>query len=112
MTFGEPRRDVLADRIKTPTLSQALHLMNGETVQPKIVEPNNVLGRLLATDKTDAEILNDLYMRAYSRLPSAGERDDIDTYLAAEKAAGQSRRGALEGVLWSILNSKEFQLNH
>ena len=112
VTFGEPRRDVLADRIKTPTLSQALHLMNGETVQPKIVEPNNVLGRLLATDKTDAEIVNDLYMRAYSRTPSAGERDDIDTYLAAEKAAGQSRRGALEGVLWSILNSKEFQLNH
>ena len=48
MTFGLPRRDVLSDRIKTPTLSQALHLMNGETVQPKIVDPNNILGRMLA----------------------------------------------------------------
>ena len=39
VTFGEPRRDVLADRIKTPTLSQALHLMNGETVQPGNTSP-------------------------------------------------------------------------
>jgi hypothetical protein len=112
VTFGEPRRDVLADRIKTPTLSQALHLMNGETVQPKIVDPANLLGRLLARGESDAEILNALYLRAYCRRPSAKELDDINRYLAGEKAVGQSRRAALEGVLWSVVNSKEFQLNH
>jgi hypothetical protein len=112
VTFGLPRRDVLSDRIKTPTLSQALHLMNGETVQPKIVDQHNVLGRMLGGDKSDTEIVDALYMRAYSRRPSARELEDINSYLAGEKAAGHSRRAALEGVLWSVLNSKEFQLNH
>jgi hypothetical protein len=112
VTFGIPRRDVLADRVKTPTLSQALHLMNGETVQPKIVDPLNILGRLLANGKTDNEIVKALYLRAYSRPPSPRELDDVQTYLAAEIADGRTRRAAFEGVLWSVLNSKEFQLNH
>jgi hypothetical protein len=112
VTFGLPRRDVLSDRIKTPTLSQALHLMNGETVQPKIVDQNNILGRMLAGNKSDIEIVDALYMRAYSRQPSDRELEEVNSYLAGEKAAGQSRRAALEGVLWSVLNSKEFQLNH
>jgi hypothetical protein len=112
VTFGLPRRDVLSDRIKTPTLSQALHLMNGETVQPKIVDPANVLGRMLAMNKSDIEIVKAVYMYAYSRQPSAGEMENINAYLKGEKAADHSRRTALEGVLWSVLNSKEFQLNH
>jgi len=86
--------------------------MNGETVQPKIVDPVNILGRLLANGKSSTEILNELYLRAYARRPSSQELDEIDTYLAAEASAGRSRRAALEGVLWSVLNSKEFQLNH
>ena len=36
VAFGLPRRDVLADRSKSPTMGQALHMMNGETVMRKV----------------------------------------------------------------------------
>jgi hypothetical protein len=112
VTFGIPRRDVLSDRVKTPTLSQALHLMNGDTVQSKIADPNNILGRLLANGESEHRIVEELFLRAYSRPPTRTEIDEIGAFLNEEHNAGHSHRVALEGVLWSVLNSKEFQLNH
>ena len=60
----------------------------------------------------DPEILNNLYERAYSRPPTPPERERILRYLADEQAREKSRRSAWEGILWSVLNSKEFQTNH
>jgi hypothetical protein len=112
VAFGLPRRDVLTDRSKSPTLSQALHLMNGDTVMQKVQSSGNVLSGLLEKTAEDATIISQLYERAYARPPSAGERDHLLQYVAGERQAGRDRRRAFEGVLWAILNSKEFQLNH
>jgi hypothetical protein len=111
VTFGFPRRDVLADRTETPTLSQALHLMNGESLGDKIQSEENVLG-LMAKSEDDARIVAEIFERAYARPPSASEHQVVATHITSELAAGRSRRRALESVLWSVLNSKEFQLNH
>lgn len=112
VAFGLPRRDILADRSKTPTMSQALHLMNGETVLQKVRTPDNILKELLSKHPNDANVISDLYERAYSRPPSEAEISNVLTYLASEREAGRTRRRAFEGLLWAILNSKEFQLNH
>jgi hypothetical protein len=112
VTFGFPRRDILCDRAKSPTLSQALHMINGDTVKRKLEAKDNLLARWLAEPRTDEQIVAALYERAYSRPPSAREQTVIREYLTSEQAAGRSRRRALEGVLWSLLNSKEFQINH
>jgi Protein of unknown function (DUF1553)/Protein of unknown function (DUF1549) len=112
VAFGLPRRDVLADRVKSPTLSQALHLMNGEPVNEKVQAEDNILGRLLARGSADAEVVQQIFERAYARAPSAREAQMILDHLASEQAAGRDQRRALDSVLWSVLNSKEFQLNH
>jgi hypothetical protein len=112
VAFGLPRRDVLADRSKTPTMGQALHMMNGETVMSKVRAADNILGRLIADGSKDSDIISALYQAAYMRAPSATELGSVGEYLDAERQAGRPRRRALEGVLWSVLNSKEFQLNH
>ena len=112
VAFGFPRRDVLADRSKSPALSQALHLMNGNTLLDKVGAKDNIIGRLLADGLKDEEIVASLYERAYSRTPSSSEMGNVMEYLAGEREAGRPRGRALEGVLWSVLNSKEFQLNH
>ena len=112
VTFGLPRRDILKDRVQAPTLSQALHLMNGQTVRDKIEAPGNVLGKLLEQGIGDQQIIATIYERAFARLPRPTERGRIAAFIASERSAGRSRRRALENVLWAVLNSKEFQLNH
>ena len=110
-TFGVPRRDIMEPRSQEPSLSQALHLMNSDAVREKIEKPGNVLGELLERTINDREVLDALYMRAYSRKPTAKQWQAVESYLSSEKEAGRGRRRMFENVLWTILNSKEFQLN-
>ena len=112
VTFGLPRRDILKDRAQEPTLSQALHLMNGASVRDKVEARGNILGELLGRHSADEEVVDALYERAYARLPNPAERDRIAQFMDREEAAGRSRRRAFENVLWAVLNSEEFQLNH
>lgn len=112
VAFGLPRRDILKDRVPEPTLSQALHLMNGATVRDKVGAEGNILGDLLGQGIADGQVVAALYERAYARRPSQREQDRIARFAAAERAAGRSRRRAFENVLWAVLNSEEFQLNH
>ncbi|MYB52248.1 MAG: DUF1800 family protein, partial [Acidobacteriia bacterium] len=112
VAFGLPRRDIMKDRAPEPTLSQALHLMNGATVRDKVGAEGNILGELLGQGSPDGQVVAALYERAYARPPSQEEQDRIARFIAAERAAGRSRRRAFENVLWAVLNSEEFQLNH
>jgi hypothetical protein len=112
VTFGLPRRDILCERTKSPTLSQALHMINGETIMQKIQKEDNVLAAYLKKGWSDEQIVEALYLRAYARPLLDTERDAIREFLNAEISAGRSRRRALEGVLWSVLNSMEFKVNH
>ena len=106
-----PRRDVMEARSQAPSMAQSLNLMNGEEVEDKVRAKENVLSQLLDAGRPDAEVLKDLYVRAFSRPPSSEEAAAIEQYVAAETKAGRDRRRAYENILWAILNSKEFQLN-
>jgi hypothetical protein len=67
---------------------------------------------MLAKEASDDQIVSLLYVRAYARAPSPTELANAREFLAGEQQAGRPRRRALEGLMWSVLNSKEFQLNH
>lgn len=112
VTFGLPRRDILKERVQSPTLSQALHLMNGESVRDKVEAQDNILGELLGQDLDDTQVVAGIYERSYARPPTEADLSRITGFLATERTAGRSRRRAFENVLWAVLNSKEFQLNH
>lgn len=110
-TFGFPRRDILSDRNKTPTLSEALFLINADVLRGQIEADENVLGQLLARGLDDSAILSEIYLRAYAREPGESERKALSDHLASGRSVGQPRRKVLEDVLWVVINSKEFQLN-
>ncbi len=112
VTFGLTRRDILARRAETATLSQALHLMNGSTIREKVESPDNVLSRLIRSDASDKKIVRELFETAYARLPTPQEDATLSDFITAEEASGRTRRRGLENVVWAILNSNEFQLNH
>ena len=59
---------------------------------------------LLSPSKLD-QIIEQLYLLVYSRLPDAAELD-IASRIFAEKET--SRRQAAEDLLWALLNTPEF----
>jgi len=109
--FGRPDRESVCtcDRREEPTLNQVLHLINGETIEAKLRRGNNRLGRLLAAKKTPEQILDELFLATYSRLPRQDERERV---LHAIALAKDKTRPAWEDVLWSMFNSKEFLFQH
>ena len=70
-TFGRASRaTVCACEVKMePNLSQALHLLNGDTVNSKIKE-GKVVERLLAEQKSPQQVIDELYIRCLSRHPT------------------------------------------
>jgi len=108
-TFGRAARDtVCACEAKTePTLSQALHMLNGNTIQGKVAQ-GGLIKKLLAAKKQPAEVLETLYVRCLTRPPTP---DEADRLLSVITAASTPEQG-LEDAFWAILNSREFLFNH
>ena len=109
-TFGRASRTTVCScEVKMePTLSQALHLMNGDAVHQNI-KRGNVVGSLIKEGKPDKEIVEDLYFRCFGRLPLEKEMKSINQALAE---SSDGRQPVLEDVFWALLNSKEFYFNH
>ncbi len=106
--FGKPPRllSCECERSTETTLSQAFQLMSGPIVNDLLTQPDNRLSALLAAGKSNAEIVDELYWRTLSRPPSGEEAPGMIDYLKR----ATDRRAALEDILWSLLNSKEFLL--
>jgi hypothetical protein len=108
--FGQPARELACEceRESDGNLAQALQLINGPTVNEKVRNANNRLGKLLAAKATDEEILNELFYAALARAPFGDEKN----IALAHVAKGSDRRKAWEDVLWAVLNTREFLFRH
>lgn len=90
-----------------PNLSQALHLLNGDTVNAKVVN-GGLVKKLQKAGRTRAEIIDELYLRTLSRVPTEKET----TALTAFFTEGKKEETVLNDLFWSLLNAKEFVFNH
>jgi len=107
-TFGKPDRLLTCEceRNDDPGLLQAFQLITGELMNSLVKDSDNRIGKMLSAGKTDAEMLDEFYLAALCRKPTALETKKLLAYLAGAK----DRRAAWEDVLWALLNSKEFLL--
>jgi hypothetical protein len=108
-TFGRAtREDVCSCAVKMdPSLSQALHLLNGDVANDRIKE-GGLVQRRLEEGRAPTEIIDELFVRCDCRMPT--ERERIETLAAILDAP--DRKQALEDVFWALLNSPEFIFNH
>ena len=109
-TFGRATRETVCScEVKMePNLSQALHLLNGETVHRKIVD-GGVIKRLQEAKQTPDQILNELYIRCLSRKPTTEETARLTAMI---HAPGADVQATLVDAFWAILNCKEFVFTH
>ncbi len=108
-TFGRATRETACScEVKMePTLSQALHLLNGETTNARILQ-GRLVNEWIKEGLTAPQIVERLYVRAFSRKPTPEELQGLAPLLEGEKPNQQN----LEDIFWAVLNSREFVFNH
>ncbi len=116
-TFGRATRETVCscEVSMQPSLSQALHLLNGDTVQGKIAKGNMIRQRLDAK-QTPEQIIRELYTVCYSRGPTDQEMAKLNGFVPQAKGTTQpsvdETQNALNDLFWAMLNSQEFLFNH
>jgi hypothetical protein len=108
--FERPGRTSACEcaRGRGASLSQVLHLSNSPEVEDKIAADNGRVAGLVSKDVPPERAVEELYLAAVARRPTAEERKKVADYLAKRP----DRRRGLEDVLWTLLNSQEFVFNH
>lgn len=108
--FGRPPRTSACDCERTldPALPQTLYRMTDPSVLQKLGSPQGRLARLLKSDLTDEQILDELFLATLSRFPSEDERAAFVKHRADEK----NRQQAIQDTLWALINTREFILQH
>jgi hypothetical protein len=113
-SFGRPERSQACscERMADASVTQALHLNNGQTLNERLRDKNCRLTHWLAEGIRDEEALERLFLLALCRPPTAAERQRLLTLMREGQQTGSSRREVLEDLFWAVLTSREFLFNH
>jgi Protein of unknown function (DUF1553)/Protein of unknown function (DUF1549) len=106
--FGRPARTSTCDceRPTEPALPQTLFLMTDSVLLKRITDGR--LKTLLAEKKTDDEVIEELFLATLCRFP-----DDKEKRAALEHVkSAEDRRAGFVDMLWALINTREFILNH
>jgi hypothetical protein len=126
--FGKPVRATNCDceRSAEPTLLQTVYLQNDAHVARLLDASDGRLAEIFGSPMRsaskkkaraeppppepphDRELVEDAYLRTLSRLPNDAERSIALEHLTS---AGDARSG-VRSLLWALVNTKEFILNH
>ena len=109
--FGRPDASAEApcERDPSPTIVHSLHLMNSEKLQTRISHEDGRAATLAKSDKKPEEVVEEIYLELYARFPSEEEREIATKSFEDENA---TRKTASEDLIWALINTPEFVLNH
>jgi hypothetical protein len=86
-----------------PSTLQALLLMRSTVVNDRVrIDAKGQVAELVASPRTDAELVDEIYLSTLSRGPSLAEAQ------VALEAVRKNRSGGAENLLWALINSPEF----
>ncbi len=106
-TFGrpDPNQDPPCERVEDVTMTQTLHLMNAESIQQRISADGGRCQQWSESNTAPAELVRDLYLTIFSRLPTAAE---LASLVAQFELPDCDRRRSVEDIVWAMVNSPEF----
>jgi len=94
-----------------PIVDQALYLRNSAQLLPLLQdEPDTTLARLGAMPEI-GQMTEELYLSVLARRPTSEEVNETKQLLAQAKTPAE-RRESMQALLWGLLLSAEFRLNH
>ena len=106
--YGRPNRQMVPQRKVEASLGQALHLLAGPTYTDKLSGEGSRISRLLAAGASNAEIVEEFYLAALSRFPTAEELGELEGWIEGQ----DSRQKAVEDLVWALVGSREFAYVH
>jgi Protein of unknown function (DUF1549)/Protein of unknown function (DUF1553) len=108
--FGRPARTSACEceRTDAPALSQALELVNSKEIQRKLTARDGYVERLATNRRAVRDNVRDLFLRTLARPPRPKELTTAVKFVQAEP----DRREAYRSLIWSLLATNEFLLNH
>ena len=103
--------------VRPASLKLALHLIIGDAINSKFERQGSKIGEMASyyreveparRAEVQAAQIESIYMRAYGRRPTAEETE----YWQQTLVESDDYAAALEDMLWAVLNSREFVVNH
>ncbi len=110
-SFGRPERvqTCACERQQDSSVSQALHLFNGQTLNDKLRDKKSLVSRWLEEKISDEDAVRRVFLLGFSREPTASELTKFKGVLEEyAKDPASSRREALEDLFWAVLTGREF----
>ncbi|MGL6076291.1 MAG: DUF1549 domain-containing protein [Fimbriiglobus sp.] len=108
--LGRPQRISACEceRVNEASLAMTLHLLNSQEVQDKLSAGNGRAERLARDPRPDSEKLDDLFLLAVGKTPSAEQKKLALEHITKHE---KNKRIAYENILWALINSKAFLFN-
>lgn len=111
-TYGRPQRNSAVqcdcERDSSGSIFQVLTLANHPRVWEKIKDPAGRMAQLQKAASNDSSKIEEIYLSTLSRFPTDEERAACLKFLDGSTNAAEG----LQNVLWSLLNTREFVLQH
>lgn len=106
--FGRAPREspCECERSSEVSLAQTLTLINGPTISEAIVHPQGLIARLTAAKADPKQMIEEIYLSVFNRMPTDAERAQGEKYLAANGTAEGS-----QDLMWALINSPAFLFN-
>ncbi len=113
-SFGRPPRQICdaSERSSDPSVPQALHVINGDTLNKKLSAADGYAALMLKLGLSDKRIIEHLFLSALGRYPTESESETLVALLKKSGAAKDERKQAVEDMMWSMLTGKEFLFNY
>ncbi|HJO54969.1 MAG TPA: DUF1553 domain-containing protein [Verrucomicrobiota bacterium] len=108
--FGKPDRAINCDceRVNEPTLLQSIFLQNDPLVRMRLASSDWISEVGESETNDEADLIREAWLRSVNRPPSPTEVDRAKEHLASAK----STKEGMSDLLWALMNTKEFILNH
>ncbi len=111
-TFGRPDREKTCEceRTDEPSVTQVLHIANGDTLNKKLAAKEGRLTQWLAEKMSRERLVEEACLTCLARHPTDVEKKKF--LQALDGVSEPDLRPVVEDMIWSLLSSREFLFNH